>query len=782
MKKILLVILTLLSVVVYSQNPYPTKVKISNDKTYATAYGALAVKGPIIFPATDTLSSLVGDPLYLGATIYKDNTLYINNGSYWQPLNPDLAIGFPGRVVRGNGVDTLLFKASPGAVIFADIDSNLAESQDFVFTPDSLHINRDLYLTKLTDGSATSKILTIDQSTGLVSSYVLPISHFANGLVSTNGVNLSGSALTITGPITWRFNNAIYTDAVDKLYTINDASENSFRTDVIWIDSTGAFKKTLGIEDTTKTIQPIIDYNGVLVAIVDIHGSVKTTNGGTTTLDYWALTGNTFGSSAATFGSKDLKPIDFITANTKRMTLTETGELRFNVFNNQSANIITVPNSVDPSINSFSVEANSTFGRLILNANNAGYISGGLRFVKHPTTDTISDGAYCGLLMKFYDKLMFNSTSAQDQAFEFKSAGNNQFTIGSQTKPGITIAKISTATRDIIVSPNTGVLIYNTTTNTFNYYDGSAWVDLSSGGGGGGGTPGWNLTGNSGTTAGTNFIGTTDAVNFVIKVNNTQAVKFYGDGTGNIDLGLGTSSITGFGSTAFGINNNVGAGGTAFGYSTTATGSQAFSSGTQNKATGAYSFSANNGGEARGSNSAKFGAGGIAKSIYEFVLGSFPDTTNSGNATTFNSSDRLFTIGNGSTTNLRSNAVTVLKNGNFGISTLTPTAKLHVNGSVRFEGLGEANGKVLTSDANGNASWQASAGGSSTTFVYGERFTGSTSTTITTAHSYTTNTIRVYKNGVRLDPTTDYTQATSTTITLSNSRLSGDVFLIDYNY
>jgi hypothetical protein len=67
-------------------------------------------------------------------------------------------------------------------------------------------------------------------------------------------------------------------------------------------------------------------------------------------------------------------------------------------------------------------------------------------------------------------------------------------------------------------------------------------------------------------------------------------------------------------------------------------------------------------------------------------------------------------------------------------------------------------------------------------FKYGERFTGSTSTTLTTANAYISNSCCVFKNGVRLDPTTDYTQATSTTLTLSVPRLSTDIFLIDYNY
>jgi hypothetical protein len=40
---------------------------------------------------------------------------------------------------------------------------------------------------------------------------------------------------------------------------------------------------------------------------------------------------------------------------------------------------------------------------------------------------------------------------------------------------------------------------------------------------------GWALTGNAGTTPGTNFIGTTDAQDFVIKTNNVEVGRFYND-------------------------------------------------------------------------------------------------------------------------------------------------------------------------------------------------------------------------------------------------------------
>jgi hypothetical protein len=51
---------------------------------------------------------------------------------------------------------------------------------------------------------------------------------------------------------------------------------------------------------------------------------------------------------------------------------------------------------------------------------------------------------------------------------------------------------------------------------------------------------GWSLTGNSGTTAGTNFIGTTDAQDFVIKVNGSEIARFYENtGVSGSSVGLG---------------------------------------------------------------------------------------------------------------------------------------------------------------------------------------------------------------------------------------------------
>ena len=49
----------------------------------------------------------------------------------------------------------------------------------------------------------------------------------------------------------------------------------------------------------------------------------------------------------------------------------------------------------------------------------------------------------------------------------------------------------------------------------------------------------WNLTGNSGTTAGTNFVGTTDAQDFAFRTNSTERARLVNT---NGHFGVGTTS------------------------------------------------------------------------------------------------------------------------------------------------------------------------------------------------------------------------------------------------
>jgi len=91
--------------------------------------------------------------------------------------------------------------------------------------------------------------------------------------------------------------------------------------------------------------------------------------------------------------------------------------------------------------------------------------------------------------------------------------------ITSVTK-GMLVPRMTTAQKAAIASPATGLLVYQTDgTAGFYYYNGSTWQLIT----GGGSSSGWSLTGNSGTSPATNFLGTTDAQGLVFRVNNQKS-------------------------------------------------------------------------------------------------------------------------------------------------------------------------------------------------------------------------------------------------------------------
>ena len=84
------------------------------------------------------------------------------------------------------------------------------------------------------------------------------------------------------------------------------------------------------------------------------------------------------------------------------------------------------------------------------------------------------------------------------------------------TKRGLLIPRVSSTERLAIVAPATGLLVFDTTFLEFWFFDGLVWVPLNNG-------RAWRLSGNAGTTAGTHFLGTTDAVRMDFRVNNDPA-------------------------------------------------------------------------------------------------------------------------------------------------------------------------------------------------------------------------------------------------------------------
>jgi hypothetical protein len=117
----------------------------------------------------------------------------------------------------------------------------------------------------------------------------------------------------------------------------------------------------------------------------------------------------------------------------------------------------------------------------------------------------------------------------------------------SSTNSGLLIPRVAlTATNAAgpITTPATSLLVYNTATASagitavtpgYYYWDGAQWVRFITGASPG---PAWMVTGNAGTNPATHFAGTTDAVDFVIRTNNTEKMRITSGG----NAGIGTST------------------------------------------------------------------------------------------------------------------------------------------------------------------------------------------------------------------------------------------------
>ncbi len=183
-------------------------------------------------------------------------------------------------------------------------------------------------------------------------------------------------------------------------------------------------------------------------------------------------------------------------------------------------------------------------------------------------------------------------------------------------------------------------------------WSGSAWTPASAGG------SGWSLTGNSGTIAGTNFVGTTDNVALRFKVNNLWAGDI-NPSTGNVSVGVnaGQAATTGFSNVAIGrgalYSNNSGKNLVAIGDSAlyNINGGFGFNTAVGSKAlffnsTGAYNTA--NGFNSLYSNTTAYANTAIgANSLYSNTTGTY--NTAIGNATLFTNTTGSYNIaiGNG---------------------------------------------------------------------------------------------------------------------------------------
>lgn len=152
---------------------------------------------------------------------------------------------------------------------------------------------------------------------------------------------------------------------------------------------------------------------------------------------------------------------------------------------------------------------------------------------------------------------------------------------------------------------------------------------------------------------------------------------------------------------AIGYGNRAAESGTiAFGYQCEAAGAYSLAAGNISKALGATSMALGEGSIASGEFAASIGNANIAQgrgsiavglqnstwACGSFVAGLYNDTTHAGSDALPHAANRIFQIGNGTSFLTRSNALTILQNGNTGIGVLQPAEKLVVAGNAVFSG------------------------------------------------------------------------------------------------
>ncbi len=291
----------------------------------------------------------------------------------------------------------------------------------------------------------------------------------------------------------------------------------------------------------------------------------------------------------------------------------------------------------------------------------------------------------------------------------------------------------------------TSTLVYNTNTAGdvtpgYYYWSGSAWLRLSTGSGGASGA--WLLTGN--TVTNTDYIGTNSWHSFKIRAGNTQygtiepgGSIFLGlNATGNSNnsfvfgprsqanssesfaigpdviaegwqsFGIGTSArARSSNSMAIGWGANTGNSGSAsiaIGQNATTNGNAALSIGRNSSASGDDSISIGYNSNTTTSQSLALGASSVANGVGSTALGN--SATSSGlystaigyQATT--SQARAIVLGNSADASV-----------GVGIGTNTPNSKLHIvsaaSSGFQYQDGNQGVDKILTSDANGKATW-----------------------------------------------------------------------------
>lgn len=218
------------------------------------------------------------------------------------------------------------------------------------------------------------------------------------------------------------------------------------------------------------------------------------------------------------------------------------------------------------------------------------------------------------------------------------------------------------------------------------------------------------------------------------KGNYSTAMGHVSTASGNYSTAMGSlSSASGNFSTAIGRQSTASADfSTAIGFATDATADYSTAMGRQSNASaesstalggfttasGEYSTAMGRQSRASGSNSTSMGHRTHSKSYASLSIGQFNDSINTSNNTNWVSTDPVFIIGNGIDDANRSNAMTVLKNGNVGIGTTNPQDILHL-AKASSGATSNSNASLILEDVGNNYIQFLGGTGAETGFLHG---------------------------------------------------------------
>ena len=241
------------------------------------------------------------------------------------------------------------------------------------------------------------------------------------------------------------------------------------------------------------------------------------------------------------------------------------------------------------------------------------------------------------------------------------------------TTKGLLTPRMTKAQRDLIASPATGLLIYQTDDTPGHYvYNGTAWTPLSS-----------------------------PSQLEKITENGKTGYRLFGrDSTNYGDIGSGAMDLS-FSTTPSSTKGAIGIATFASGYNTEASGNSSVAMGHQTKSSGIASLALGFRTTASGNFSTAIGQYSTAKSYNETTLGSYNTEYTPVSTSNFESSDRAFVVGIGSSSRSLNDGLIVYKDGTLEFDKLTtaPTTttdrfyvlndKVHYNGAELGGGASE---------------------------------------------------------------------------------------------